>query len=141
MDLKEALSSLQEIDFNDVSKWPLPLKAAAIALLAVAVFIAGIWFDTRTQMDELEHAQAKEAELKNTFKEKQLKAANLGAYKKQMEEMKLSFGAMLRQLPSKTEVDAVLSDISQTGFVNGLEIDLFKPQEEEPAEFYAELPI
>jgi len=141
MDLKVDFSELSDIDYQDVAKWPLFLKVIAIFFLSVAVLGAGIWFDTLNQIDVLEKAQKEESKLKKTFATKYNKAANLEDYKKQMDEMKLSFGAMLRQLPSETEVEALLVDISQTGLANGLEFDLFKPEKEVPAEFYAELPI
>ncbi len=134
-------SELSKIDYNDVSKWPIALKVIAIVLLSVGVLGAGYWFDTKDQIAALEVAEKKELELKDLFKVKQAKAGNLGAYITQMEEMKLSFGAMLRQLPSETEVAELLVDVSQTGIKNGLEFDLFKPESEVPAEFYAELPI
>lgn len=141
IDLKIDFSELGKIDPNDVSKWPVALKAIVIVLLSVAVLGAGYWFDTQDQIAALEVAEKKEQELKGIFKVKQSKAANLNAYKAQMDEMKLSFGAMLRQLPSKTEVPELLVDVSKTGLNNGLEFDLFKPEGEVPAEFYAELPI
>ena len=141
MKLNFDLSELNNIDFNDVARWPLALKVIAIMLLCAMVVGAGIWFDTRNQLDVLEKASKKEAGLKKDFATKQGKAANLDAYKAQMDEMKKSFGAMLRQLPGETEVEALLVDISQTGLANGLEFELFKPGKEKPAEFYAELPI
>lgn len=141
IDLKIDFSELSKIDPNDVSKWPVALKAIVILLLSVAVLGAGYWFDTQDQIAALAVAEKKEEELKDVFKVKQSKAANLNAYKAQMDEMKLSFGAMLRQLPSKTEVPELLVDVSKTGLNNGLEFDLFKPESEVPAEFYAELPI
>ncbi len=141
IDLKIDFSELGKIDPNDVSKWPIALKAIAIITLSVGVLGAGYWFDTQDQIAALEVAEKKEQELKDVYKIKQSKAANLEAYRAQMDEMKLSFGAMLRQLPSKTEVAELLVDVSQTGLQNGLEFDLFKPEAEVPAEFYAELPI
>ena len=132
------LSELQNLDFSDVSGWPIAAKAAAILAICIAVLAAGFWFDTKNQLDKL---GAKEPELKKTFEAKQHKAANLDEYKAQLEEMERSFGAMLRQLPSKTEVAELLVDISQAGLANGLQFELFKPQNEKPAEFYAELPI
>ncbi len=141
IDLKIDFSELGKIDPNDVSKWPVALKAIVILLISVAVLGAGYWFDTQDQIAALAVAEKKEEELKDVFKVKQSKAANLNAYKAQMDEMKLSFGAMLRQLPSKTEVPELLVDVSKTGLNNGLEFDLFKPESEVPAEFYAELPI
>jgi len=139
--MKIDLEQLKGIDFNDVSKWPRPLKIIVIVLLCCAVLGAGVWFDTRSQLAVLETAQIKEQELKKVYTHKAHQAANLGAYKAQMAEMKRSFGTMLRQLPSKTEVEALLVDISQTGLESGLEFELFKPENEKPAEFYAELPI
>jgi type IV pilus assembly protein PilO len=139
--MKIDLEQLRNIDFQDFGKWPLPVKVVAIVLLCVALLGAGFWFDTRVQLESLDVVRTKEGELKEVFKVKQRQAANLEAYKNQMAEMKRSFGTMLRQLPSKTEVDDLLQDVSQTGLKNGLEIDLFKPEKETPAEFYAELPI
>jgi type IV pilus assembly protein PilO len=119
----------------------LSVKAVAIAIICVAVLGAGLWLDTRRQVDELDSIRQKERALKADFEDKQAKAASLDAYKIQMEEMRRSFGAMLRQLPSKTEVAELLVDISQTGLQSGLEFELFKPESERPADFYAELPI
>ncbi|MDR2877611.1 MAG: type 4a pilus biogenesis protein PilO [Chromatiales bacterium] len=135
------LAQLRNIDFNDVSRWPKPIKIGAITLLAIAVLGAGVWFDTREQLQTLETTRAKEETLKQEFLVKQAKAANLDAYKEQMEEMRVSFGTMLRQLPSRTEVADLLVDVSQTGLQSGLEFELFKPESERPADFYAELPI
>lgn len=139
--MKINFEELKNIDFNDVAKWPLWLKVTTVVLLCLAVVGSGLWFDTRSQLASLETAQNKEQELKQVFTHKAHQAANLPAYRAQMEEMKRSFGAMLRQLPSKTEVAELLVDISQTGLESGLEFELFKPENENPAEFYAELPI
>ncbi len=141
MNLNIDLAQLRDIDFNDVARWPKPVKIAAILLLSIAVLGAGLWFDTRAQVDTLEATRSKEDTLKREFLVKQNKAAALDAYIEQMEEMRRSFGTMLRQLPSRTEVAELLVDISQTGIENGLEFELFKPEDERPAEFYAELPI
>ncbi len=132
---------LNELDFNDVGSWPLPVKIGAIALVGLALLFAGYWFDTKQQLADLDVAKTREVELKTDFETKAHKAINLDLYKQQMAEMERSFGAMLRQLPSQTEVAELLADISQTGLANGLEFDLFKPKDEIPAEFYAELPI
>jgi len=134
-------SELSKIDPNDVTKWPMALRAIVIILLSIGVLGAGYWFDTQDQIAALAVSEKKEKELKDVYRIKQSKAANLDAYRAQMDEMKLSFGAMLRQLPSKTEVAELLVDVSQTGLKNGLEFDLFRPESEVPAEFYAELPI
>ena len=110
-------------------------------MLAVGVGVAWYYLNTQDQLVALEREEKKEQELRVTFEKKQAKAVNLEAYKKQLEEMKQSFGAMLRQLPDKTEVAELLVDVSQTGLASGLEFELFQPSGEVPKEFYAELPI
>ncbi len=107
----------------------------------ILVGVGGYYFDIEEQLNRLSTEEKKENELRITFETKQAKAANLDAYKKQLEEMKQSFGAMLRQLPNRTEVADLLVDVSQTGLASGLEFELFKPEAEVPREFYAELPI
>ena len=135
------LSELNELDLNNIANWPLPARFAVIAMIFVGVLGLGYWLDIKDQRISLEKAENKESELRQTFEIKAKKAANLAAYEQQLEEMKASFGAMLRQLPNKTEVAELLVDISQTGLASGLEFELFKPQGEVPKEFYAELPI
>jgi len=139
--MKIDVAELRNIDFNDVGKWPIIVKIIAVILLSGGVLGAGLWFDTRNQLEELNVAEEREVELKDIFRAKQSLAANLDLYNEQMLEMQRSFGAMLRQLPSKTEVEDLLVDVSQTGLKNGLKFDLFKPESETPVEFYAELPI
>lgn len=134
-------AELQKLDVNNIGSWPVIFRALTIVLICVAVLGIGIYLDSMNQYQDLKNARNKEIELKRTFEEKQEKAVNLGAYKKQMEDMQKIFGEMLRQLPSKTEVAALLVDISQAGLSSGLEFELFKPQSEIPIEFYAELPI
>jgi type IV pilus assembly protein PilO len=135
------LSDLNELDLNNIANWPLPARIAVIAMVFAGVLGLGYWLDIKDQRISLEKAENKESELRQTFETKAKKAANLAAYEQQLEEMKASFGAMLRQLPNKTEVAELLVDISQTGLASGLEFELFKPQGEVPKEFYAELPI
>ena len=137
MDLRE----LTELDLNNIGEWPLPVKAIAILLVCILVGIAVYYLDTESQLGRLEAERAKELELRKTFETKQRKAANLNAYRQQLEEMKESFGAMLRQLPDKTEVAGLLVDVSQTGLAAGLEFELFQPEGEQSKDFYAELPI
>ena len=135
------LSDLNELDLNNIANWPLPARIAVIAMVFAGVLGLGYWLDIKDQRISLEKAENKESELRQTFETKAKKAANLAAYEQQLEEMKASFGAMLRQLPNQTEVAELLVDISQTGLASGLEFELFKPQGEVPKEFYAELPI
>jgi len=135
------LADLKSLDINNVGAWPLPMKGVAFALMFCGVLGLGYWFESQGQLPELDQDRQQEKELKDTFKLKAAKAANLEAYKQQLEEMKQSFGAMLRQLPNKTQVADLLVDISQTGLASGLEFELFKPEAEIPKDFYAELPI
>ncbi|MFQ5642214.1 MAG: type 4a pilus biogenesis protein PilO [Thiogranum sp.] len=135
------LSDLNDLDISNVANWPLPARVALTGIVFVTVLGLGYWFDIKDQGVRLEKAEQKETELRQTFEAKARKAANLAAYEQQLEEMKASFGAMLRQLPNKTEVAELLVDISQTGLAAGLEFKLFKPKNEVPREFYAELPI
>lgn len=135
------LSDLNDLDWQDMGNWPGPAKAGAVTALCVAILFAGYWFDTKNQIEDLERHEKKERTLKRDFKTNSAKAANLELYKQQMAEMKQSFGAMLKQLPSKTEVAGLLVDVSQTGLASGLEFELFQPAPEVPLDFYAELPI
>ncbi len=135
------LSQLNELDIRNIASWPLPARVLVIAIIFAGVLGLGYWLDTKDQGMRLEKAEQKEQELRQAFEVKAKKAANLQAYEQQLEEMRESFGAMLRQLPNKTEVAELLVDISQTGLASGLEFELFKPQSEIPKEFYAELPI
>ncbi len=142
MDLSEI--KLDELDINDLKKIgsaPLPVKAAIIIVLCIALGVAGYFLDTTKQQAELDKVVAEEQQLRKTFTIKQAKAANLEAYKQQLDEMRKSFGTLLRQLPNKTEIETLLTDISQTGISAGLEIDYFKPEGLRPKEFYSEYPI
>ncbi len=135
------LEDLNELDFSNIGVWPTPVKAVVVILVAVIVMVAGYYLIIEDQLGRLETVQQTEQKLLKEFETKQAKAANLEGYRKQLEEMKESFGAMLRQLPDKTEVAELLVDVSQTGLASGLEFELFKPLDEVPREFYAELPI
>jgi len=132
---------LKNLDFSNLGTWPVPVKAGLIVVVSILILVAGYFLDIQGQLDDLGRARAQEIRLKKEFEQKQEKAANLDKYKAQLEEMKKSFGAMLRQLPSKTEVDDLLVDISQTGLAAGVEFQLFQPGQERQKEFYAELPI
>ena len=132
---------LNDLDFNNAASWPLPIKLVAILAVCGAVGFAGYWFDTKDQLAALDNAKARETELKKEFETKQAVAANLIPYRRQMKEMEKSFGALLLQLPSKTEVAELLVDVSREGLKAGLEFELFKPEAEIKKEFYAEYPI
>lgn len=135
------LDEYKNLDINNVGGWPWPAKAVVILVLCAGIGYATYHYDISEQQEELAAAEAREQELRQTFETKQKKAANLDALKQQMAEMEESFGDMLRQLPNQTEVAGLLVDISQTGLAAGLEFELFKPGDEVPSEFYAELPI
>ena len=135
------LSDLQNLDPANIGGWPAPIRALVIVVLCAAVLGAGYWFDTKDQIERLDRAEAEEVQLKDVFETKQRKAANLEPLKNLLKEMKQSFGAMLRLLPNRTEIEGLLVDISQSGLAAGLEFELFKPGAEQPQEFYAIQPI
>ncbi len=135
------LQELNDLDLSNIGVWPTPIKAVIVLLLCGSIAVGWYYFDTEDQLKKLEKAGKVELTLRKTFEKKQAKAVNLEKYRKQMEEMKRSFGTMLRQLPDKTEVAELLVDVSQTGLASGLEFELFDPQGENRKEFYAELPI
>jgi type IV pilus assembly protein PilO len=140
--LQELLDQLRGLDPNDPGRWPLGVRLGTAILLFVLAAAGGYYFFVwKSQHPLLLEARAKETELFNTLESKARKAANLQAYKDQLAEMEKSFGAMLRQLPNKTEVPNLLVDISQTGLAAGLEEKLFQPQGEVRKDFYGELPI
>jgi type IV pilus assembly protein PilO len=126
---------------DNIGTAPTAIKMGVFITLFVAIVGAGIYFDTREQLQVLERKERKETELKDEFKVKADQAAKLELYKEQLAEMEASFGALLRQLPETTEVESLLVDVSQTGLAAGLEIKKFKPSDEEKKGFYAELPI
>ena len=139
-----SLEDLNSLDINDlkhIGTAPAIVKGFLIVFLCIIVAVAGYFLVTTPKLEELEKAEKEETNLKAVFDEKAAKAANLDAYKQQLDEMRQSFGALLRQLPNKTEIETLLTDISQTGISSGLEIDLFKPEGLIPKDFYAEYPI
>lgn len=135
------IPSINDIDFNESGEWPLIGKIVAAILICALIWGGGYYFLIKDKRSELTRLEQTEAELRTSFEIKQSKAVNLEAYKEQMKEMEVSFASMLQQLPRKSEVADLLVDISRTGLVNGLEFELFKPEEERPIDFYIELPI
>jgi len=135
------LNDLRNLDPNNIGSWPALVKSLVLLLIAAAVLGAGYYFVIQHQIAALERAQQQEGDLRQVFETKQRKAANLEPLKQQLAEMKQSFGAMLRLLPNRTEIEGLLVDISQSGLAAGLEFELFKPQSEQPEEFYAVQPI
>ena len=136
------VEELQNLDVNDVGRWPMPFRVAVIILAFVLVTGIGVYFFIVKDLNpRLEREEAKEQELRLTFENKQRKAANYDAYKAQLTQIEQSFGTMLRQLPGETEIPSLIVDISQTGLAAGLQEKLFQPQPEIPRDFYAEKPI
>jgi len=135
------LDDINKLDLKTLADWPLPSKLAALALLCVAIVTAGWWFDWRSGMETLDAAKQKETELRGVFTTKKNQAINLEAYKKQLADIEQAFGALLKQLPNKQEMDALITDVNQAGLGRGLQFELFKPEAETVSEFYAETPI
>ena len=139
-----SLDDINNLDINDIKNIgtaPGIVKVILIVFLCIIVAVAGYFLVTTPKLEELEKVEKEEIRLKSVFDEKAANAANLDAYKQQLDEMRQSFGALLRQLPNKTEIETLLTDISQTGISSGLEIELFKPEGLIPKDFYAEYPI
>lgn len=132
---------LNELDLNNVGSWPAAVKFIAGLLLLIIVLVLGYNFHLRDLQNMLEQRQWEEEALKEQFTSKAFQAANLEAYKEQMKEMEVSFGALLRQLPSDTEVPGLLEDITRTGLGSGLEFEEIKLLPEVAQQFYIELPI
>jgi type IV pilus assembly protein PilO len=135
------LSELRDLDINDVSSWPTPIKVLGAALIAAGIIAAGYYVFIKDKLAELDTAERQELELRQTFLKKKALAVNLPAYQQQMKEMEETFGVMLRQLPNRTEIPELLIDITQAGLGRGLQFELFKPGSKRNHEFYAELPI
>jgi len=132
---------INKLDLKTLADWPLPSKLVALALLCVAIVAAGWWFDWRGGLETLDATKQKEVELRSVFTTKKNQAINLDAYKKQLADIEQAFGALLKQLPNKQEMDALITDVNQAGLGRGLQFDLFKPEAETVTEFYAETPI
>jgi type IV pilus assembly protein PilO len=136
------LDELRRLDPREIGSWPVAPKLGALVVVLGLLLAAGYWFDWSNQWDQLNAARQKEAELRNQFLDKKRQAINLEAYRKQLADIEQSFGAMLKQLPNKSEMEALLSDINQAGLGRGLQFELFKPAAQEiMSDFYAELPI
>jgi type IV pilus assembly protein PilO len=136
------VDDLRTLDPNDPGRWPFPIRAGAVALCYVLVTVLLFYFLVYSkQQPILEQVRIEEATLRTTFEDKHRKAVNLAVYQQQLADIERSFGALLRQLPGKTEVPSLLIDIAQVGVAAGLEEKLFQPSPEIKKDFYAELPI
>lgn len=132
---------LSKLNANNIGNWPIPVKAVVVVLVCVAIGGGAYWYDTQNQIEDLERLKRSELDLRRDFETKQRQANILPKLKEQLEEIKKSFGELLRRLPSQTEVPALLVDISQTGLASGLTFKRFEPGGERPREFIRELPI
>jgi type IV pilus assembly protein PilO len=132
---------LKRLNPRDIGIWPLPAKAGAVVLLFLLLMGAAVYFGWSPQYDEFEAKEKQEVVLRQEYTLKKGQAINLDLHVQQLKEVEQQFGALLRQLPSKSEMDALLSDINQAGLGRGLQFELFKPSAERQQDFYAELPV
>jgi type IV pilus assembly protein PilO len=135
------LDELNKLDLKTLADWPLVAKLGLLGILFALVVGGGWWFLWAPALESLDASQAREEELKSVYVTKKGQAINLEAYKKQLADIKQSFGALLKQLPNRQEMDALITDVNQAGLGRGLQFDLFRPGAETRSEFYAELPI
>ena len=136
------LDDIRRLNIRDAGNWPLLPKIMILGVLFFLIIVAGAFFDWRDQIEALDKAQDEETKLKEAYASKKAKAVNLDLYVQQLKEIEQSFGALLKQLPNKSEMDALLTDINQAGLGRGLQFELFRPAtQERMADFYAELPI
>jgi type IV pilus assembly protein PilO len=136
------LIELRQLDINNAGNWPLAFKVSALTILFLAIMVAGYFLVWQEQIEELENMQAQEESLKITYLAKKSSAVNLPALRQQFKDIERSLSTLLKQLPDKSEMDALLVDINQAGLGRGLQFELFKPAAKETInEFYAELPI
>ena len=132
---------IKRLNARDIGIWPLPAKFGAVALLVLILMALAAYFGWMPQYDELDAKEKQEIVLRQEYSAKKAQAINLDLYVQQLKEVEQQFGALLRQLPSKSEMDALLSDINQAGLGRGLQFELFKPSMERLQDFYAELPV
>ena len=136
------LDDLRRLDPKNIGSWPALPKLGILVLALVGSIAAGYFFDWQGQLEEIDAAVKKEQTLRTTFLDKKKQAIDLEAYRKQLADIEKSFGTLLKQLPSKSEMEALLTDINQAGLGRGLQFELFKPAaSENVSDFYAELPI
>jgi len=140
-DFRTLAEDFKSLDPKDIGTWPLLPRVTVLLGVFAALLVAGWWFDWKSQLEELEGKQQQEAKLKDEYLDKKRQAVNLEEHRKQLAEIDKSFGALLKQLPNKAEMEALLIDINQAGLGRGLQFELFKPGKETTKDFYAELPI
>ena len=141
IDFRAFLNDFRNLNPNDVGTWPLAPRVAVLLGLFVLLLVGGWWFWWSEQLETLAQRQQDELKLKEEFVAKKSQAVNLDLYVQQLNEIDRSFGALLKQLPSKSEVESLLVEINQSGMGRGLQFELFRPGQENVKDFYAELPI
>lgn len=136
------LDDIRRLNIRDAGNWPLLPKILILGVVFLLIVAAGGFLDWKDQLETLDKSQDEETKLRQSYAEKKAKAVNLELYVQQLREIEQSFGALLKQLPNKSEMDALLTDINQAGLGRGLQFELFRPAAQERiADFYAELPI
>ena len=136
------LDDLRRLDPKKIGSWPAGPKIGTLAIALLLIVGLAYWFDWKDQMERIDAEKAREEQLKTSFVDKKKQALDLPLYRKQLEDIEKQFGALLKQLPGKSEIDALLTDINQAGLGRGLQFELFKPAADETVrDFYAELPI
>ena len=142
INLNKYIEDFKHLDPKDPGTWPLLPKLAALVAVLVLIPVGGYFLDWQEQLDALEQGKVQEAKLKDDYLKKKQQAVNLDLHKQQLREIDTQFGALLKQLPNRSQMDALLVDINQAGLGRGLQFELFRPAASEVArEFYAELPI
>jgi len=141
VDFKQIILDFQQTNWKDPGTWQLLPKIAVLLAVLVAIPVAGFFLDWQNQIAEIETGKRQEDKLKQDYLGKKKQAVNLDLLKQQLREVETQFGALQRQLPNKSQMDALLVDINQAGLGRGLQFELFKPGNENVKEVYAELPI
>lgn len=139
--IKEITNELRNLNPKEIHNWPMTVNILIGIFLMIILIAAGTFFDLMDKYDDLNNAQGKEEKLKSDYLDKKRQAINLDLYKKQLEDVTIASNNLLKQLPNKSEMDRLLIDINQAALSRGLQIELFKPNQEKMSEFYAELPI
>ncbi len=141
LDFARIAEDFRDLDPQDPTAWPLVPRVLLLIGIVVAVLVAAWWFDWSNQWESLEQSRVREGQLKQSWLDKKRQAVNLDLLKKQLEEIDQQFGTLLRQLPNKAEMDALLQDVNKIGLEGGLQFELFKPGSDRPHDFYVEMPV